>query len=117
MKTATVVSVRMSVLLLLLLQTVPIKAMNAGMAFALPEARAGAAYEFTIRTEGGQPPLKWSVVEGNLPPGIELQQSGMLRGTPSAPRSQAYEFTLRVLDSSEPPQTYTQRFALVVTRA
>ena len=94
MKTATVVSVRMSVLLLLLLQTVPVRAMNAGMAFALPEAKAGAAYEYTIRTEGGQPPFKWSVVEGILPPGIELDQSGVLRGIPTAPRSPVYEFTL-----------------------
>ncbi len=117
MKTATVVSVRMSVLLLLLLQTVPVRAMNAGMAYALPEAKAGAAYEYTIRTEGGQPPFKWSVVEGNLPPGIELDQSGVLRGIPTAPRSQVYEFTLQVSDSSEPPRTSTQRFALGVTPA
>src|SRR5262249_24957923 len=107
----------MSILLLLLLQSIPIKAMNSRMVFTLPEARAGAAYEYTIRTEGGQPPFKWSVAEGTLPPGIELLQSGLLRGTPAAPRLQAYAFTLKVSDSSELPQTYTQRFALTVTPA
>lgn len=117
MKTATTYFVRMLILSLLVLQSVPINALPSGsaaMAYALPEAKAGAAYEFPIRTEGGQPPFRWSIVEGDLPPGIELQASGTLRGTPTAARSQAYEFTLQVSDSSEPTQTYAQKFAVVV---
>lgn len=120
MKTASTYLVRLSILSLLALQSVPIKALpsgSAGMAYALPEAKAGATYEFPIRTEGGQPPFRWSIIEGEVPPGIELQPSGTLRGTPSGARSQAYEFTLQVSDSSEPPQSYAQRFAVVVTPA
>ena len=120
MKTASTYFVRVLIVSLLLLQSAPIKALPSGsaaMAYALPEAKAGAAYEFPIRTEGGQPPFRWSIVEGDLPPGIELQASGTLRGTPTAARSQAYEFTLQVSDSSEPAQTYAQKFAVVVAPA
>ncbi len=115
MKTANLCLVRISIVLVLLLQLTPIKAMATAPAFALPTARAGDTYEFAIRTEGGQPPFRWSVVEGELPPGIELHPSGRLLGTPIAARPRAYEFTLQVSDSSQPSQTYTQTFALVIT--
>lgn len=120
MKIARVYFVRIFILSLLVLQSVPIKALPsgpAGMAYALPEAKAGATYQFPITTEGGQPPFRWSVIDGELPPGIELQPSGTLRGTPTGARSQAYEFTLQVSDSSEPPQTYAQKFAVIVAPA
>ena len=111
--------VRIFILSLLVAQSLPIKARPsgaAGMINALPEAKAGATYEFTIKNEGGgRPPFKWSLVEGDLPPGIELQPSGILRGTPTVPRARAYEFTLKVSDSTEPPRIHTQRFAIVVT--
>jgi putative Ig domain-containing protein len=120
MKTISTYFVMMLILLVLVAQSVPIKARtstSAGMAYALPEARVGANYEFTIKPEEGHPPFKWSILEGDLPPGIELKPSGILRGTPTVPRPRAYEFTLKVSDSSEPPRTHIQRFAMVVTTA
>lgn len=116
MKTRSTVFGRLLLLSILALQ-IPLSAFASGtaaMAFVLPEAKAGEAYEFTIKTEGGQPPFRWSVIEGNLPAGIELLPSGTLRGTPTIPRSQGYEFTLQVSDSSVPTQTYAQKFALVI---
>jgi putative Ig domain-containing protein len=120
MKTVSNYFVSLLIPSLLLLQSAPIKALpsaSAGIAYALPEARAGATYEYHITTEGGQPPFRWSVIEGEVPPGIELQPSGTLRGTPTVARSRAYEFTLQVSDSSEPPQTYAQKFAVVISPA
>jgi hypothetical protein len=109
--------IRVSILLVLAWHTGPVKAMSTGVAFALPKATAGTNYQFTLRAEGGQPPFKWSLVEGELPPGMELQSSGALRGTPTVPRALAFEFTLQVSDSSEPPLTDAHRFALVVAPA
>ena len=117
MRTTTTSFVRLLILSILVFQTLPIKSLAsgpAGLAYALPEAKAGDVYEFTIKTEGGRPPFRWNVIEGTLPPGIELNTSGTLRGTPTIARAQGYEFTLQVSDSSEPAQTYAQKFAVVV---
>lgn len=120
MKTARTYFVRVLIFSLLLLQSVPVRAIpygTAGLAYSLPDAKAGATYEFNIKTDGGQPPFLWSIIAGDLPPGIELQPSGTLRGMPTVPRARAYDFTLKVSDSSEPPQTHIQRFAIIVTPA
>lgn len=85
--------------------------------YALPEATAGKAYQTQLRAEGGQPPLAWKVVAGELPPGIELQASGVVAGLPTTPRREAYEFVAEVSDSSEPPQRMRQAFWLVVKAA
>ena len=93
MKTATTCFVRLLILSIFAFQTLSIRASgSAPLAFALPDAKAGDAYEFTIGTQGGLPPFKWCVIEGNLPPGIELQPGGTLRGTPNSARTQAHEF-------------------------
>jgi len=83
-------------------------------AFTLPDAKVGAAYEFSITAQGGSAPLEWRVVAGELPPGIELQPSGILRGVPTTPRPEAYQFTIEVADSSRPPQSFRQRFSFLV---
>jgi hypothetical protein len=85
--------------------------------FALPEAMAGAAYEYQFRTEGGLAPLSWKVSEGNLPPGISLDPSGKLSGAPTTAGRSAYQFVIEVADSSEPPQKFSQRFELMVRAA
>ena len=86
-------------------------------AFSLPEARVGAAYEFSIPADGGLAPLKWKVAAGELPPGIELLPSGILHGIPTTPLPDAYQFMIEVADSSQPSQTFTQHFLLVVKAA
>jgi len=114
MRTAHSRSLRVSVIAALLLQTVSAHAATLGTPYALPAAKAGTQYEFTIRSEGGLAPFKWRVVEGVLPPGLELEPSGLLRGIPRSAKAQPYEFTLEVSDSSEPPQVCAQRFALSI---
>src|SRR5260370_40621753 len=83
-------------------------------AFSLPEDRVGAAYEFSMPADGGLAPLKWKVAAGELPPGIELLPSGILHGVPTTPRPDAYQFMIEVADSSQPFQTFTQHFLLLV---
>src|SRR6267378_1082408 len=86
-------------------------------AFTLPESKLGVVYEFPIAAEGGLPPLRWKIAGGELPPGIALLPSGTLRGSPTTPRSEAYQFTIELTDSSQPPQSFTQRFSLLVKAA
>src|SRR5437762_12083885 len=86
-------------------------------AFILPEAKIRVAYEFPIPTEGGLSPLHWKIAVEELPPGIELQSAGTLHGTPTTTRSEAYQFTIELTDSSQPSQSFEQRFSLLVMPA
>jgi hypothetical protein len=83
----------------------------------LSPAQVGAAYSFEIKTEGGLPPLSWRVVSGALPPGLRLSSTGKIEGTPSEAKRDPYGFLVEVSDSSNPPQSYTQAFSLVVRSA
>ena len=86
------------------------------VAFSLPQARVGVAYEFPIPAGGGLPPLSWKIIAGELPPGIELQP-GILRGVPTTPRPQAYEFTVELSDSSQSPEHFARALSLLVKPA
>jgi hypothetical protein len=83
----------------------------------LKRGKIGTLYEFQFQTEGGLLPLTWKVVEGQLPPGLELLPSGMLRGIPNMTQPEPYIFEVEVSDSSKPPQTYAQRFVLPIQAA
>lgn len=85
--------------------------------YSLPSGRSGVDYEYRFRAEGGLAPLKWRLAGGQLPEGIELTESGILRGKPTVARREAFTFSLEVSDSSEPPQTFVQQFALSVQAA
>jgi hypothetical protein len=80
--------------------------------FTLPEARAGTKFEFRIQTEAGVPPLRWRVLSGHLPPGIELLPSGMLRRTLTSSSSTPFKFL--VADSSQPPRRLERQFSFPV---
>ena len=49
----------------------------------LKAAKLGQAYQTTLATTGGVPPLKWKLARGKLPAGLRLSQLGTLSGTPS----------------------------------
>jgi serine/threonine protein kinase len=64
---------------------------------ALPEAMVGAAYTVPVAVAGVVPPASWSVIEGSLPAGMELDSSnGVLSGTPL--RAGRFAFTMQVKD-------------------
>jgi len=50
----------------------------------LPEATVGTAYSATLVATGGTAPYVWSIVDGELPPGLELSEDGVVSGTPEA---------------------------------
>ncbi len=65
---------------------------------ALPTGRRGIAYSSMIMAAGGIAPYTFSLVNGNLPPGLILSVAGLIAGTPTA--DGATTFTLRARDSS-----------------
>src|SRR5262249_42643734 len=65
-------------------------------ATTLPGAKVGRPYQAAIAATGGGS-LRWSVIDGSLPPGLALDPAtGSLTGTPSAAGS--FPFTVQVGD-------------------
>jgi len=87
----------------------------------LPNGTVGTPYTATINTSGGTPPVFFSLTQANFPPGLTITQpptsstSDTLTGTPSAPGT--YTFFESVTDSSNPPQTATQNYTVVIAGA
>jgi hypothetical protein len=61
----------------------------------LPEGRLGLEYGHQLVAGGGEPPYDWAVVEGELPPGLAIDDA-LLAGVPDAVGS--FDFELRVTD-------------------
>ncbi len=80
----------------------------------LPDATERAAYTATLAAEGGEPPYRWSVVEGELPGGLSLDAaSGVISG--SAEEAGEYSFTILVGDTGD--RTAEREFRLRVLQA
>ncbi len=65
----------------------------------LPESTVGQSYNLTLRGLGGVAPLRWFVVDGQLPDGLQLNtDSGTLTGTPTT--GQKTRFTVRIVENT-----------------
>jgi hypothetical protein len=82
---------------------------------SLPSGYTRGTYTFTLRAHGGIPRLHWKVEEGELPPGLKLEDDGRLRGAPEKPGE--YRFTVSVTDNAKPQQAVEREFILNVLRA
>lgn len=78
---------------------------------SLSSGTAGTAYNQTLSTGGGSPPVTWSLANGALPPGVTLSSVGVISGTPSANGS--FSFTAAVTDASL--QTASRQFTIAVS--
>lgn len=65
---------------------------------SVPAATSGTSYAVTLSAEGGQPPLRWTLADGSLPPGLFLSMEGELSGVPRG--LGAFPFTVRVRDGN-----------------
>jgi hypothetical protein len=72
---------------------------------SLPDAVAGVSYAQSLQVAGGVQPYSWSVVSGDVPPGLTVSPGGVLSGIPSRPGT--FSFTVRVLDSAGSSVTAT----------
>ena len=83
-----------------------------------PSGAVGVSYSFSFAATGGSPPYNWSVIAGNLPPGLTLAPNGSLTGTPTT--TGLFGFTIQVSDSpaqSLAAQVSTLLFSLRVTQS
>jgi hypothetical protein len=79
---------------------------------ALTPGQVGVSYATGVFADGGVPPYRWSLVAGQLPPGLSLTTSpGRITGTPST--GGTFTFTLRVADNGG--QTATRQFSITVS--
>ena len=63
----------------------------------LPNGTTGAVYAQQLTASGGNPPYTWSIMAGQLSPGVTLSSSsGVFSGTPTT--SGTFNFTVRVTD-------------------
>lgn len=70
---------------------------------SLPNAAPHHHYHFEFRERNGIPPMNWTVVDGDVPAGLQLSYDGVLAGTPIA--AGLFHFTVQVTDTTRPPQT------------
>lgn len=65
----------------------------------LPVVEDGLYYSHDLVSRGGAPPFRWSIVSGQLPPGVELHsEAGLISGI--AQQAGHYPVTLRLEDGS-----------------
>lgn len=86
---------------------------------SVPAGSVGFAYSTTLDASGANPPYKWRVVSGNLPPGLKLAKaSGSISGTPH--QSGTFSFTVQVTDTKTTnaprlQQTASSAFSITVS--
>jgi Putative Ig domain len=77
----------------------------------LTPGRVGVSYANGLFADGGIPPYRWSLIAGQLPPGLSLTTSpGRITGTPTT--AGTFVFTVRVTD--EGGQQATQQFSITI---
>ncbi|HUO34207.1 MAG TPA: putative Ig domain-containing protein [Candidatus Acidoferrum sp.] len=83
---------------------------------SLPQATVATPYLATVQATGGVPPYTWSLVTGQLPPGLTLATqtdgSASISGTPTLETNAT--FTLQVTDSASASQSTNPPLILTV---
>ena len=83
---------------------------------AAPSGIAGVPYDFQLATQGGLAPYSWRISDGNLPPGLGLdERKGVISGTPGSPGE--FRFTVRLSDSAAPPEQVERIFVIKIIAA
>jgi glucose/arabinose dehydrogenase/phosphodiesterase/alkaline phosphatase D-like protein len=83
---------------------------------SLPPAEVNITYNVEIVVWGGLPPYQFSVGNGSLPPGLNLNSSsGKITGAPNT--AGTYSFTIQVRDSQSPNATLNQAYSIVVNNS
>ncbi len=80
---------------------------------SLPLGTLGASYTAPLVATGGVPPYSWTILSGNLPPGLGITSAGLISGTPSF--AGTYNLVVQVRDGSvSSPLTTDKPFYLIV---
>jgi len=78
---------------------------------SMPNMTVGNSYTISMTAKGGVKPYIWSIISGNLPDGIQLNEN-KITGSPSTIGS--YNFIIQVSDASNPQLTGQKQFTITV---
>jgi len=79
---------------------------------SLPSGEVAVPYSQTLEVTGGREFYYWSVISGNVPPGLTLNSKGEISGIPND--TGTYNFTVRVTDSSRNQLVDTQTLSITI---
>jgi len=87
---------------------------------ALPGGVEGTAYaQQTFTVSGGHGPFTFSIINGSLPAGLTQSSSNntlIVSGTPTGPPCNPCTFSVKVVDTSNPAQTVTNNYSIVISQ-
>ena len=85
---------------------------------SLPTGLQYTPYSQALAVSGGTAPYKWSITQGQLPPGLSLNAStGVISGVPTVVSSLPTTFTVQVTDSENAPASGTAAISISVDYA
>lgn len=79
---------------------------------SLPDGEIGVVYSATVAAMGGATPYAFSVSNGAMPPGLQLEASGVITGVPISAGS--FSFTVQVTDGGMPAQVATRSYSIAI---
>jgi hypothetical protein len=80
---------------------------------SLPSGTVNSSYSAALSAKGGVAPYAWSLVAGQLPPGVSMASSGQLNGTPTSSNS----YNIDAMATDQTGQTTTQNLVLDIAPA
>ncbi|MFZ3265575.1 MAG: putative Ig domain-containing protein [Terriglobales bacterium] len=82
---------------------------------SLPSGSVGTQYPGTVSAAGGIEPYTWSIISGNLPPGLSAgNNNDMLSFSGQPTTAGTYNFTVQVSDSEPSPASLNGNFTIVI---
>ncbi|MBA7635960.1 hypothetical protein ES703_43571 [subsurface metagenome] len=78
------------------------------------DAFRGGGYVLNLQAAGGTEPWSWSLVQGQLPDGLQLNSFGEISGQVVLPEAETETFTVQVTDDGTPIQTATKQMTINV---
>ncbi|HTV64798.1 MAG TPA: Ig domain-containing protein [Bryocella sp.] len=78
-----------------------------------PSGSIGSSYSTSLSAAGGTPPYTWTLLNGNLPSGLNLSSAGLISGTPASGGN--FLFTVQVTDSESPAQTAIAQLTIAIS--
>ncbi len=82
---------------------------------SLPSGNVGAQYPSTVSAAGGIEPYTWSIISGNVPPGLTPTNSNdMLSFSGQPTTAGTYTFTAQVSDSETSPASVSNSYTVVI---
>jgi hypothetical protein len=83
---------------------------------SVPNGSVGANYNATVSAAGGVEPYSWSIISGNLPPGLNANNSNDTLNISGQPTTTGtYTFTVQVSDNEDSPASTSASFTIVIS--